>query len=294
MQGELSESKAFMGTKHDITYFPAKLWHSGQSGEVPLGLPRCERFYIECAYAIWKLFAAGECCHIGGKRHHACAVLGDLRTHDSIMKHVQLRQLLMHGTVMLIDESQDLGACQFNWLMQHNNHMAIFIVGDEVQRIYSFRGAKGTGLLGLQVAANRDTRLTASFRFGKQIAALANVILFLKEHSPQPWSVPYRLQGCAMQAGYVTIENLTQQMASPKTRAKQLTIIARSNTGLLQEVLPVRCNCPTNTLTCVVQLILMESTTHLKFALNGNGDTSGHQKWKDAIRKVHHFYKLYM
>ena len=83
-------------------------------------------------------------------------------------------------------------------------------------------------------------------------------------------------------------------MASPKTRAKQLTIIARSNTGLLQEVLPVRCSCPTNTLTCVVQLIHMESTTHLKFALNGNGDTSGHQKWKDAIWKVHHFYKLYM
>ena len=108
-----------------------------------------------------------------------------------------------------------------------------------MQRIYSFRGAKGTGLLGLQVAADRDTRLTASFCFGKQIAAMANIILFLKENSPQSWGVPYRLQGRGNQAGWVTMANLTQQMASPSTRAKQLTIIARSNTGLLQEVLPV-------------------------------------------------------
>jgi hypothetical protein len=38
----------------------------------------------------------------------------------------------------------------------------------------------------------------------------------------------------------------------------------------------------------------LESTAHLKFAVNGNGDTSGHQKWQDAIRKVHHFHKLFM
>ena len=63
----------------------------------------------------------------------------ELSSYDSFMKLVQLNSLLLKGTAMLVDESQDLNACQIHWIKQHVGHMDLYLVGDPVQTIYTFR-----------------------------------------------------------------------------------------------------------------------------------------------------------
>ena len=67
--------------------------------------------------------------------------------------------------------------------------MQVFFVGDAVQTIYQFRGSNQTNMVHLQATLNHllppiyenktltCLTLTQSFRFGPNIAAVANVLL---------------------------------------------------------------------------------------------------------------------
>ena len=72
--------------------------------------------------------------------------------------------------------------------------------------------------------------LTVSFRFGPMIAAVANTVLFAKEHSPQTEWCPYRLRGNATYAGLVT-----HGTHGPlcKGQLDPLTVVARKNSTLM-------------------------------------------------------------
>ena len=102
-----------------------------------------------------------------------------------------IRCLSKPCTALLCDETQDMTECQISFLASFARSMNIpvFFVGDAVQTIYSFRGAKSKFIRELDTYANgvpvKDYKLTKSFRFGPRIAAVANAILFAKEHSPQ-------------------------------------------------------------------------------------------------------------
>ena len=78
---------------------------------------------------------------------------------------------------ILIDEAQDLNPRQLHYLLRHNGPRVF--IGDPHQSIYSFRGTTGTMDILLERATKRF-ELTHSFRFGPEIASVANAVLCLK------------------------------------------------------------------------------------------------------------------
>jgi superfamily I DNA/RNA helicase len=64
-------------------------------------------------------------------------------TFDYVIKLAQIQNCRIPCNVLLVDESQDLNACQAAWIVQHKVYgTKIIIVGDAAQCIFSFRGAK--------------------------------------------------------------------------------------------------------------------------------------------------------
>jgi len=159
----------------------------------------------------------------------------DVVTYDLEMKRAQLLGLEVPGSCILVDESQDCDGCQISWLAQQADYGAqVYFVGDPAQTIYSFRGAKSSLLMKLNV--QKSCTLTKSWRFGPAIARAANLVLFAKEKSPQTigtWSPtwdPYRVTGNGNPKDMVTTRTITQNWKHQK-----VTIIARCNSTLLLE-----------------------------------------------------------
>jgi superfamily I DNA/RNA helicase len=72
-----------------------------------------------------------------------------LFTYASMMKRVQLHQfpLKKSVTLLLVDEAQDLNPCKFDWFLRQSLQRQVFFVGDAVQMIYGFGGAKSRSLM---------------------------------------------------------------------------------------------------------------------------------------------------
>jgi hypothetical protein len=165
----------------------------------------------------------------------------NLRSYDFQMKRVQLEELPIPGTLLLVDESQDMDGCQVDWAAtQAKLGKHVYLVGDAAQTIYGFRGAKSQYLMTLQV--DNDCLLTSCWRFGANIARAANCVLFSKENSGQTekdangqyktW-FPYRIETGAPKTDIVTGASLL-----PRWRELgKLTLIAYANTTLMVSVL---------------------------------------------------------
>lgn len=102
-------------------------------------------------------------------------------THDAYLKIFQLMRydLSQKFDKILVDEGQDISAASLAFLA-HQTKCKIIIVGDPDQQIYRFRGAVDALSSDLLKGANRLT-LSESFRFGSKIAALAKMILSVKD-----------------------------------------------------------------------------------------------------------------
>jgi superfamily I DNA/RNA helicase len=177
-------------TRWRRNYYPAEKYHREGMGKAagfsPLiyGTPEGLAWYADQANRLWKM-------------------LGKVRNCDLEMKRAQLMKLEIPGTLILVDECQDMDACQVAWVSQQyqqHSKKLLYLVGDAAQTIYSFRGAKSQYMMELPHPAT-DCTLTTSWRFGPSIAQMANVILFCKEHCPQThgtkqktWQ-PYRVTG---------------------------------------------------------------------------------------------------
>jgi superfamily I DNA/RNA helicase len=59
------------------------------------------------------------------------------------MKRAQLLGLRIPGTLLLVDESQDMDGCQVNWSAKQQVVFGthIYVVGDAAQTLFTFRGA---------------------------------------------------------------------------------------------------------------------------------------------------------
>lgn len=100
-------------------------------------------------------------------------------THDGYLKLYQLSlpDLSNKYTTILFDEAQDSNPVTNHIVLQQD--CKIVYVGDNHQQIYRFRGANNA--LQNSLLNNADTLyLTHSFRFGRQIAVVANALLMLK------------------------------------------------------------------------------------------------------------------
>lgn len=100
--------------------------------------------------------------------------------HDIYLKKWALSDPVIHTDYILFDEAQDADPLMLGILLKQKNAQVIY-VGDANQQIYAWRGAVNA-MQQLPLAASR---LTQSFRFGQNIADVANVFLTeLGETSP--------------------------------------------------------------------------------------------------------------
>lgn len=100
-------------------------------------------------------------------------------THDTYVKVAQIEEMDIDFSFVLVDEAQDLSKCQADliWGSSSNVQNRItYLVGDIYQQIYRFRGADSS-FKDIAERSEKKFHLSGSFRFGKNIAALASMIL---------------------------------------------------------------------------------------------------------------------
>ena len=167
-----------------------------------------------------------------------------IRTFDTEMKRAQLNGVRIPGSVLLVDECQDLDACQVDFIAKQLQYgTAIFFVGDAAQTLYSFRGAKSSNYMSLPNAI--DMCLNKSWRFGPAIAQIANVSLFAKEFSPQTndyllkpnkqW-IPYRIVGAR---GEEESSICRDSLIGKSEDIGTITIVARTNFALMLRAMEI-------------------------------------------------------
>lgn len=100
--------------------------------------------------------------------------------HDIYLKLWALSEPNIPTDYVLFDEAQDADPLMLGILMKQKNAQVIY-VGDAHQQIYAWRGAVNA----MQQLPLPESRLTTSFRFGDEIAEVANYLLYaLKETVP--------------------------------------------------------------------------------------------------------------
>ena len=156
-----------------------------------------------------------------------------------------------------------------------------------------------------------DLSLTTSFRFGPNIARIANTVLFAKEHSsdtPAParnkgktWN-PYRLKGLANAECVVKDEPIL-----PLWTEKQITLIGHSNGGLMISAMAAmgmgsllgggesdeddetsENNHRKEKMECNAIVDILP-----KICINGKGEGSGIKKWRQTIKQIETLHQLY-
>ena len=231
-----------------LTYYPCvKNWtgEGGEEGRRRQRLPGCfpGTFYTACAVKLW----------------HAMMAERLFVTHDAYLKYAQLsKHPFGWFDALLLDESQDLTECQVELLVVNQPQADIFVVGDAVQSLYSWRGAAPKQLRQLRQrvaprAVKDDLSMTRSFRFGPGIARIANHFLFLKKHSRQHslWH-HYTISG----AGKLPVLYVGGEPLSGRR-----TVVGRSNAGLLCEAFALLSADPT----VKVALLGPKDTTYERF-----------------------------
>ncbi len=103
-------------------------------------------------------------------------------THDGYLKLYQLSEpdLALRYGCILFDEAQDANPVTTALVMRQR--CQLIFVGDPHQQIYRFRGADNA----LEIPGMADAthlKLTNSFRFGPEVALVANAILALKDET---------------------------------------------------------------------------------------------------------------
>lgn len=94
-------------------------------------------------------------------------------THDMYLKQWALSKPKLRFNTILLDEAQDTNGVMIG-VLREQKHAQIVVVGDRRQAIYGFRGA--VNAMDAFDIRNR-TNLTRSFRFGPEIAEVANAVL---------------------------------------------------------------------------------------------------------------------
>ena len=301
------EDACFAHTKGfgNRTYYPATKWHEKHKDSVP----PCHFFYVDSAKKLWSFLDLSK---NDGKRF----------TYDSVLRNVQLQQLPISCSALLVDECQDLTKCQVDWFIQQASlyKKQVFFVGDVNQSIYGFRGAKSTNITKLEPRHLErvtliDRKLTISFRFDSQIASAANTLLFYKWKSPQP-DPGYRVTGCGQGPGVVMRQPLTLEEHG------KITVLAFANVSLfcyavefltdfyvdrqnMSKITTKTTTTTTNSTKMTTAATTGATTASLalgldldaffpfKFAFLGKGEGSGSSRWKMTLKQIGDFYDLF-
>ena len=258
---------------------------------------KARQWYVRMAKHVW------DTCLSSGSNN---------LTYSTILKRVQLNRLPLKrsSTALLVDECQDLNPCKFDWLLRQAALRQTFFVGDLAQMINGFTGSSSKSVMNMEQNIQqiitgmfpetngtpqkinlKDYRFycqgtfTKSFRFGQNIADVANCILQAKMYSKQAACFkPYHLQGKCTRAhpecGQVTYVNLLHQTNADGTFHRVeggLTCLAYTNGTIFAEAL---------------DLLHMDPTA--KIMLNGKGANSGRNKYKQFRQLIPLFYKVFV
>lgn len=135
-------------------------------------------------------------------------------THDFYLKQWALARPRLRYSTLLYDEAQDASGVMIG-VLKEQDHAQLVVVGDRRQAIYGFRGA--VNAMDAFQTTHR-THLTRSFRFGPEIAELANAVLI------DQCDTDLRLDGDPAQPGLVA------PCAAPAC------VLARTNSTLIGEL----------------------------------------------------------
>jgi hypothetical protein len=288
-------------------YYPAKIYHSPQgNGESNGFLPNC---YTEDRVHFYADLVSGKLWNL--------LQSANVLSYDLEMKRASLASLKIAGSILLVDESQDMDECQISWMVQQAIEQGahVYLVGDCAQTIYSFRGAKSKCLM--ELSNCQDCDLTHSWRFGPNIARVANIVLFAKTKSSQttckrPTWRPYRVTGANKAPCHVTDTPLDWH-----DKNKPVTVIAFTNATLMIQAVTLL------GFKVVAENDSEESDDEYglehgpepplldrddgegqvgvttapidipRIALNGKGENSGARKWGGVIKSIEYLYNLF-
>ncbi|MDZ7799851.1 MAG: 3'-5' exonuclease [Trueperaceae bacterium] len=135
--------------------------------------------------------------------------------HDAYLKLFALARPTLPAELLLVDEAQDLAPVMLTLLDDAAPRR--LLVGDPAQRIYAWRGAVDA----MAASGLPETRLTRSFRFGPEIAAVARRILTVIDRRP-------RLSGSGAAGSVRTV---------PEAAQPPCTVLCRTNAGVLEAAL---------------------------------------------------------
>jgi predicted ribonuclease YlaK len=120
----------------DNLYYPAKKYHLRKDeyakvGRVPAMVSRdleaVKQFYFKANHKLWTILTSKT-------------AIPRVCTYDSVLKEAQMENDYIDCEVLLVDESQDLNACQLAWLIaqaaSHSTHVCL--VGDAAQGSETF------------------------------------------------------------------------------------------------------------------------------------------------------------
>tara|TARA_Y100001956_G_C4128568_1_gene191953 strand:- start:1959 stop:3740 length:1782 start_codon:yes stop_codon:yes gene_type:complete len=139
-------------------------------------------------------------------------------THDTYLKLFQLKKLKMQGyEVIYLDEAQDTNSCVLDIFLNQADHAKLVLVGDSFQSIYQWRGS----INAMQQVVGMEGVLTKSFRFGEEVAKIAN----------------YILDGAFTLQGFEKVDSKVSVEREVIDKSKPYTIIYRTNMNLLFDAL---------------------------------------------------------
>lgn len=93
--------------------------------------------------------------------------------HDAYVKVFERSEPRLPGEFLMLDEAQDLSPVMIS-IAEQQQDMQLCVIGDRFQQLYEWRGSVDAMTL---MDVDARTRLSASFRFGPNIADIANTIL---------------------------------------------------------------------------------------------------------------------
>lgn len=210
--------------------------------------------------------------------------LETLRTNAPLLKHYQER--FSH---VLVDEFQDTNAVQYAWLQLITMlHKQLFVVGDDDQSIYGWRGAQIGNILGFeQKFANTTTiRLEQNYRSIPSILEAANHVisknttrldkkLWTDTIDNSPIKIYAALDGYD-EAHHVV--SIIQQHAREGNPKKECAILYRSNaqSRLFEEIL-LRANLPYRVhggLRFFDRAEIKDATSYIRLTINPHDDVA--------------------
>ena len=192
-------------------------------------------------------------------------------------------------TARCVDEAQDLNPAKFDWLVQQRRMQPF--VGDAMQQIYHFSGSRSSNMMKLCIRLARllpsgctpnntltCRAMTASFRFGPEMAHAANVMIMAKRTASKG-NVFIRIAVGSGNRKLCPEEDLLHRRDAEGKFVRIcdeyggcLTVLCRTNVSMMRQSLKLLSDDPT-----------------VKITLNGESATSGRRKFLKVCSEIEPF-----